>query len=129
MSGLHAAKEKLISNFVAPFFLKSQFLPDNIPFASVVFGIEQAITHLVHFFFFFGMEIGLLLVNPDTVIFPGKVNDQGIKGWLNIMQPLPVFFFYKSLAHCLCIELKKVCLLFSGMLFVPQQWPNVFILN
>jgi len=74
-------------------------LPHNIPFALVVLCIQKSIAHLVNFFLFFWMEIGFLFVDPHTIIFPGKVINQGIHSRKHIVQPLPIFFFYKGLAH------------------------------
>src|SRR4051794_9218666 len=94
------------------------YLPHHIPLMLIINCIREAIAHLAHLSSFFRTVKAFDLVYPDPIVFPGKINDQCVKGRGNIMKPLLITFPYKCLAHNFkiliiidsLIMLKKLCL-------------------
>lgn len=80
------------------YFTANPYLVQYRPPACIVFGVRQPIAHSMYCASFIVYKV-LLLIHPDAVVFPCEVMHQRSKGWLYIVQPLFIAFFYKCLAH------------------------------
>src|SRR5215203_1211133 len=93
-----------------------RWLPYNIPFALLVFGIGQAIAHSMHLNPFFIHET-FLFIHSDAVVFSCEKYNQCIQCRLHIVQPLFITFADKCLAHTSFFYLLKIL-----CLFYDEQW-------